>query len=149
MDKRELSDTLQHMEELCNKRGARLTSHRRTVLGLLYDSNKPLSAYEILDKMRSNTSNPAPPVVYRALNFLLKQGLIHKLESLHAFMACSHPEHPHSSQFLICDDCGEVCEIENREITQSLQSAERVAGFKTKRPVVEFLGTCSQCLEPD
>ncbi len=148
MDKKKLSDTLRHVEKLCRVRGVRLTAHRRTVLELLYVSDKPLSAYEILDQMRSDTHNPTPPVVYRALDFLIKQGLIHKLECLHAFMACPHPEHPHSSQFLICDGCGEVCEIENREITQSLLSAEKVTGFKTKRPIVEFLGTCSQCSKP-
>ena len=64
----------------------------------------------------------APPTVYRALDFLLEQGLIHKLESLHAFVGCDHPEHPHSSEFLICVDCGEVAELEDAAVDRSLAS---------------------------
>ena len=104
-----------------------------------------MSAYEILDLMRSSTRSPAPPTVYRALEFLQEQGLVHKLETLHAFVGCSHPEHPHASQFLICGDCGEVNEIENEAITKSLLSAEKAARFTTDRPVVELLGKCAEC----
>jgi Fur family zinc uptake transcriptional regulator len=89
--------------------------------------------------------NPAPPTVYRALEFLLEQGLVHKLESRHAFIGCSHPQQQHSGQFLICDDCGEVSEIENQAIARSLHSAERATGFKTRHPVIELVGTCKQC----
>ncbi|MCB1869564.1 MAG: transcriptional repressor, partial [Gammaproteobacteria bacterium] len=89
--------------------------------------------------------NPAPPTVYRALDFLLDQGLVHKLESLHAYIGCSHPDHPHASQFLICSECGDVSEIENSEIVNSLRQAQENSGFKAKRPVVELLGSCAQC----
>jgi Fur family zinc uptake transcriptional regulator len=145
MAKNKLAERLGCAERLCGERGVKLTALRRTVLKLVCASGKPLSAYEILDRMRATTPNPAPPTVYRALEFLLEQGLVHKLESLHAFVGCSHPDHPHSSQFLICADCGEVNEMENDAIAQSLRTAERAAGFKTKRPVVELLGTCAQC----
>jgi Fur family zinc uptake transcriptional regulator len=134
-------------ERLCRDRGVRLTPQRRTVLELLCASEKPLSAYEILDRMRATTANPAPPTVYRALDFLLEQGLAHKLESLHAFVGCSHPDHPHSSQFLICSDCGEVNELEDDAIEQGLRKAEQATGFTTIRPIVELLGTCAQCAE--
>ena len=86
-----------------------------------------------------------PPTVYRALDFLLEQGLVHKLESLHAFVGCSNPEHAHSSQFLICSECGVVSEMDNDSITRSLRKAEKATGFKTKRPTAELLGTCAQC----
>ena len=132
-------------EQLCKARGVRLTLQRRTVLELLCASEKPLSAYELLDQMRATTKNPTPPMVYRALDFLLNQGLVHKLESLHAFVGCAHPEHPHVSQFLICSDCGEVNELESEVITQSLHAVEKKAGFKTKQPIVELLGICTQC----
>ncbi len=147
MAKSKLAERLGRAERLCGERGVKLTALRRTVLELLCVSGKPLSAYEILDRMRATTPNPAPPTVYRALEFLLEQGLVHKLESLHAFVGCAHPDHPHSSQFLICADCGEVNEMENDAIAQSLRTAEQTAGFKTKRPVVELLGTCAQCAE--
>jgi Fur family zinc uptake transcriptional regulator len=95
--------------------------------------------------MRGVIKNPAPPTVYRALDFLLEQGLVHKLESLHAYVGCTHLDHPHASQFLICADCGEVAEVENPSVAESLKAAGQAIGFRTKRPVVELLGTCAQC----
>jgi len=142
-----LSRVLEQAEAICQKRGVRLTEQRKNVLRLLCQSDKPLSAYELLDRMRDVVKNPAPPTVYRALDFLLEQGLVHKLESLHAYVGCAHPEHPHASQFLICDDCGEVTEVEDSSVARSLNAAGRAVGFRTKRPVVEVLGTCAHCLE--
>ena len=145
MNDKELTHVLERAEDLCRKRGVRLTDQRKTVLELLCMSDKPLSAYELLERMRGVVKNPAPPTVYRALDFLLEQGLVHKLESLHAYVGCTHPEHPHASQFLICDDCGEVAEVEDSSVAQSLKAASNAIGFRTKRPVVELLGTCAQC----
>jgi Fur family zinc uptake transcriptional regulator len=136
---------LKRAEALCRERGVRLTDQRKTVLRLLCLSDKPLSAYELLDRMRGVVKNPAPPTVYRALDFLLEQGLVHKLESLHAYVGCTHPDHPHASQFLICDDCGEVAEVEDASVAESLTAAGEAIGFRTKRPIVEVLGTCAQC----
>lgn len=146
MNNKALSHVLEQAEVLCRERGVRLTEQRKTVLELLCASDKPLSAYELLDRMRGAVRNPAPPTVYRALDFLLEQGLVHKLESLHAYIGCTHPDHPHASQFLICDDCGEVTEVEDPSVAKSLKSAGRAVGFRTKRPVVEVLGTCAQCI---
>lgn len=145
MDNKELNHVLERAEALCHERGTRLTDQRKTVLRLLCVSEKPLSAYELLDRMRDVIKNPTPPVVYRALDFLLEQSLVHKLESLHAYIGCTHPDHPHASQFLICDDCGEVAEVEDPSIAKSLKAAGQSVGFQTKRPIVELLGTCAQC----
>ena len=145
MNNHQLTHVLERAEALCRERNVRLTEQRRTVLQLLCASDKPLSAYELLDRMRGIVRNPTPPTVYRALDFLLEQGLVHKLESLHAYVGCTHPEHPHASQFLICDDCGEVAEVENPSVAKSLKAAGKAIGFRTKRPVVEVLGTCAQC----
>ena len=145
MTNKELTHALERAEALCRERGVQLTDQRRTVLQLLCVSDKPLSAYELLDRMRGVVKNPAPPTVYRALDFLLEQGLVHKLESLHAYVGCAHPDHPHASQFLICDDCGEVAEVEDASVAKSLKAAGKAIGFRTKRPVVEVLGTCAQC----
>ena len=145
MDNKELTQVLDRAEALCQERGKRLTDQRKTVLRLLCVSEKPLSAYELLDRMRDVMKNPTPPVVYRALDFLLEEGLVHKLESLHAYIGCTHPDHPHASQFLICDDCGEVAEVEDPSIAKSLKAAGQSVGFSTKRPIVELLGTCAQC----
>jgi Fur family zinc uptake transcriptional regulator len=140
--------TLSCAERLCRQRGVRLTPQRRAVLDLLLTTDKPLGAYEILDLLRGKLTNTAPPTVYRALDFLLDQGLVHKLESLHAYVGCHHPDHPHSSQFLICTHCGQVDELENQAINQSIDQAEKASGFRTQRPVVELLGTCARCQPP-
>ena len=145
MHDKQLSQVLEQAETLCRERGVRLTDQRKTVLQLLCKSDKPMSAYELLDQLRGVVKNPAPPTVYRALDFLLEQGLVHKLESLHAYVGCSHPDHPHASQFLICDDCGEVAEVEDPSVMNSLKAAGKAVGFRAKRPVVEVLGTCAQC----
>ncbi len=145
MNSKLVNRVLKRAEALCRERDVRLTEQRKTVLRLLCVSDKPLSAYELLDRMRGVVKNPAPPTVYRALDFLLEQGLVHKLESLHAYVGCTHPDHPHASQFLICDDCGEVAEVEDTSVAKSLKAAGKALGFRTKRPVVELLGTCAQC----
>jgi Fur family zinc uptake transcriptional regulator len=145
MSSRKSSPALRRAERLCQERGVRFTALRRRVLELLCASERPLSAYEILDQLHDGSRPPAPPTVYRALDFLLEQGLAHKLESLHAYVGCPHPEHPHSSQFLICGDCGEVAEMEDPSIAESLQAAGQTVGFRTQRPVVEVFGTCAQC----
>lgn len=145
LDKEEIDQVLERAEALCRERGVRFTEQRRSVLRLLCGSEKPLSAYELLDRMRDVVKNPAPPTVYRALDFLLEQGLIHKLESLHAYVGCAHPDHPHASQFLICDHCGVVTEVEDLGVAKSLETAGEAIGFRSKRPVVEVLGICAQC----
>ena len=145
MNNEALSHVLERAEALCRERGARLTEQRKAVLRLLCVSEKPLSAYDLLERMRGVVRNPAPPTVYRALHFLLEQGLVHKLESLNAYAGCAHPDHPHASQFLICDDCGEVAEVEDPSVARSLKAAGNEVGFRTRRPVVELLGTCAQC----
>ena len=145
MHKKDLTHVLKRADALCRERGLRLTDQRKTVLQLLCESDKPLTAYELLEQIRGVVKNPTPPTVYRALDFLLEQGLVHKLESLHAYVGCTHPDHPHASQFLICDDCGEVAEVEDPSVARSLKAAGKAIGFRTKRPVVELLGTCAEC----
>ncbi|EXJ15227.1 Fur family transcriptional regulator [Imhoffiella purpurea] len=139
--------SLERADALCLRRGVRLTPQRRRVLAILCASARPLGAYEILEAMRDGSRSLAPPTVYRALDFLLEQGLVHKLESLHAFVGCRHPDHPHSGQFLICRSCGLVTELEDRGICESLLSAASATGFVPERRVVEVLGTCARCAE--
>lgn len=145
MDEQQLANILLRAEKLCRERGVRLTEQRRFVLSLLCESDKPLTAYDLLDKMRAKIKNPAPPTVYRALDFLLGHGLVHKIESLHAYVGCTHPEHPYASQFLICADCGNVAEVNDEALRQSLDAVGQAVGFSPTKPVVEILGTCSEC----
>jgi len=149
MTPKELEQVLKRADVLCRERGVTLTDQRRKVLRLLCESNQPLTAYELLERMKRGSKTPAPTVVYRALDFLWEQGLVHKIQSLHAWVGCSHPEHPHSSQFLICEDCGEVAELEDPQLSQSLEDTSAAAGFQTTRPIVELFGTCAQCSRKD
>ncbi|MET0067046.1 MAG: transcriptional repressor [Candidatus Thiodiazotropha sp.] len=145
MNEQAIQRVMARAETLCRERGVRLTPQRSRVLQLLIAAEKPLSAYDLLERLRGSVKNPAPPTVYRALDFLMEQGLIHKLESIHAYVGCTHPEHPHAGQFLICAECGEVAEVEDPRVTESLQAAGQAQGFRTHRPVVELLGTCADC----
>jgi len=136
---------LRHAESLCRERGLRLTPRRRQVLQIVCNSPKPLGAYEILATLQAEQPGAAPPTVYRALEFLLAQGLIHRLETLHAFVGCEHPEHPHAGQFLICTRCGDVTELEDSQVASSLGRAAAASGFRPRHRVVEVTGTCAHC----
>ena len=135
-------DLLIHDEQLCKQRGVRLTPLRRRVLKIIMQSSLPLGAYDILQKMDPAA---APPTVYRALDFLLQQGLIHRLATLQAYLACVHPDASHQSQFLICSQCGQVEEMEDSNIQKSLDLAASQAGFSCSNEVVEIMGCCGQC----
>ena len=139
---------LDHADRLCRQWGVRLTSRRCRVLEIICASGKPLGAYDILDAMRAAVPGVAPPTVYRALDFLMAQGLVHKLETLHAFIDCAHPGHCHAGQFLICAECGDVTELEDGGIARSLQQASEKRGFSPRRRIVEMLGTCAHCVGP-
>lgn len=144
-----VSEIVRQAERLCRERGVRLTRQRRRVLELICRADKPQGAYDILATIQRRQPRAAPPTVYRALDFLLEQGLIHKLETLHAFVGCNHPDHPHASQFLICSQCGDVKELDNHLIADSLVEAAQASGFEPSRPVVELTGTCAGCREPE
>jgi Fur family zinc uptake transcriptional regulator len=144
---------LARAEHMCLRRGTRLTSLRRQVLGLVIDSAKPTGAYDLLDRLRAHHRGAAPPTIYRALDFLLEQGLIHKVERLSAFVGCIHgieeddddEAHLHAVQFLICQRCGGVTELTDGEIGQALVRAARVHGFALTGSTVEADGVCAQC----
>ncbi len=136
---------LRQAETLCQRRGVRLTTQRRRVLRAVCGAGRPVGAYDILAALRTELPRVAPPTVYRALEFLQRQGLVHKLQTLHAYVGCAHPDHPHASQFLICTDCGEVEEIADAAIADSLGQAAAASGFQPTHGVVELTGTCADC----
>ena len=137
---------LAHAEAVCADRAQRLTPLRRRVLEALAASHKPLGAYEIIEQIAGDGPRPAPITVYRALDFLLENGLVHRIESRNAFLACAH-DHDETSMvaFLICDHCGSVGEIPAAPVAQSLNAAARASGFAPKLSVVEIAGTCAHC----
>lgn len=132
-------------EQLCARRGVRLTALRRRVLEIILGSDRPLGAYAILDALRDDGRSGAPPTVYRALDFLLEQGLVHRLASLNVFIGCRRPALHHCGQFLICRDCGQVWELNSEAIETTIQAAAADRHFQVEAQTVEILGCCPDC----
>ena len=136
------------VERACSERGLRLTEIRARVLGLVADAGKPIKAYDLLDKVREGegAGAAAPPTVYRALDFLLANGFIHKLESVNAFVACHHPNAAqHSAPFLICDGCHQAVELEDEHVVATLDAQARALGFSPQTQTLEVHGLCAEC----
>jgi Fur family zinc uptake transcriptional regulator len=140
------TDAMAMAEAICLDRGQRLTPIRRKVLAALLASHKPLGAYEIIDRLAPKGPRPAPITAYRALEFLRENGLVHRIESRNAFIACVHT---HAAGdlvvFLICERCGTVGEASSPDVAATLTSAARAAGFTPKSPVIEISGICTHC----
>ena len=143
------TDTLlDRAEGLCVGRGVRLTGLRRQVLGLILDAEGPMGAYDLLERLRERRGPAAPPTVYRALEFLREQGLVHRLERLSAFVGCVEEHghgHDHPAQFLICRKCRRVTEIEDHALADALAAAARRVGFAVSGATVEAEGVCAEC----
>ena len=144
---------LERAEALCQTRGVQLTPLRRDVLRLVLEAEAPIGAYALLDQLKASRAKAAPPTVYRALDFLLEQGLIHRLERLNAFMGCvealeghDHDHaHDHPHQFLICRGCGATREISDHDVANAITAAAAKAGFSAARATVEIEGLCGKC----
>jgi Fur family zinc uptake transcriptional regulator len=136
---------VQAVEQACTARGLRLTPLRAQVLSLVAAAGKPVKAYDLLDSMKAENGSSAPPTVYRALDFLLEQGFIHKLESVNAFVSCHHPQVRHSVPFLICDRCQNAIELEDERISRLLETQAQAHGFATRAQVLEVHGLCRAC----
>jgi Fur family transcriptional regulator, zinc uptake regulator len=139
------SAAIAHAEALCTARAQRLTPMRRHVLEALLASHKPLGAYEIIERL-GDRNRPAPITVYRALEFLRDNGLVHRIESRNAFVACVH-NHAGGDPvvFLICEHCGAVGEAPGGIAAEALKASCRAAGFAPKSPVIEIAGICAHC----
>lgn len=150
-----VSNAMAMASALCQRRGARLTPLRQRVLELVWRSHVPVGAYEILDRLRvEDGRSAAPPTVYRALEFLMEQKLVHRIESLNAFVGCIDPSRPHSAQYLICRHCGTVTELDDGAVAEAIQDQAKRQGFSIDRQSVEVHGTCGHCAgsagaEPD
>jgi len=142
-----VSDALARAETLCAARGARLTAVRRRVLELVWASHRPRGAYDILDELGEAGKQAAPLTVYRALEFLVGQGLVHRIESLNAYVGCAEPGAVHSGQFLVCDGCGIACELNDPVVASAIAGCALGRGFQVIRPTVEVHGLCRSCQE--
>jgi len=138
-------DALARAEKRCADRGLRLTTIRRRVLELIWENHQPTKAYDLLDKINVERGHAAPPTVYRALDFLLDAGLVHKIESQNAFIGCDADHERNQPKFLICRSCGRAAEIQNPQIDDVIASEARDAGFVVDHQTIEVDGLCSGC----
>jgi Fur family zinc uptake transcriptional regulator len=133
---------------ICRERGSRFTERRRQVLELIWTSHEPVGAYEILDMMNAKKSaRIAPMTVYRAIDFLMANGLVHRIASRNVYVGCSHPDSRHAGYFLICRECGRVAEYDEDVISSVLRDGAQHAGFDAISPMIEIEGRCLDCRE--
>ena len=132
-------------EAVCEQRGARLTPLRRRVLELVWGSHRAVKAYDLLAALSDAEGAAKPPTVYRALEFLMAQGLVHRIDSLNAFVGCPQPDRHHSAQFLICGSCGDVSEMNAASIDRAVTARAIDSGFALSRTIIELHGRCPRC----
>lgn len=145
-DHRRCIDTaLDTAERLCRERGVRLTPLRRRVLELIWEDHRAVKAYDLLDRIKPVANTAKPATVYRTLEFLIAQGLVHRVESLNAFIGCRCSNHPHELLLLICRSCGEIEELPAPEVMAAIREESRSAGFSSEHQSIEIIGLCRHC----
>ena len=140
-----VADAIASAEAACAAQKIQITPVRRRVLEILLAEHRALGAYDILEQLNKEGLGSQPPVAYRALDFLVKHGFVHKIERLNAFIACSHPGQAHAPAFMICRLCDAVAETQATPSKGALGAAARAAGFRIERTVVEAEGVCPAC----
>ncbi len=136
-----VAGAMQAAESLCAESGARLTPVRRRVLEILLEGHRPMGAYDVLARLDAEGLGSKPPVAYRALGFLVDNGLAHRIERMNAFIACPRPsDDNHAPAFLICRGCGSVAEV-----SATLPGIPE--GFRVERTTVEAEGLCAACTD--
>lgn len=140
-------EALARAEAITAASGARLTPVRRRALEILLESHRALGAYDVLERLAAEGFGNQPPVAYRALEFLVDQGLAHRIRRLNAFAACMHPGEDHAPVFLICRQCNAVAEAQAAPVRAALDRAAAASGFVVERTNIEALGLCPACRE--
>ncbi len=145
MSKNDIAKRVQEMEAACKEKGIRFTDPRRYVLEIVAGAKKPVGAYDILEALGKYIDNPKPPTAYRAIEFLMEQGAVHRIESLNAYVLCHTDHRHHGSQFLICDRCGGVTEAHICNVPSNLAARAKEEGFQVARWDAELHGVCKSC----
>jgi Fur family transcriptional regulator, zinc uptake regulator len=140
-----VDDALAAAEEVCARRGTKLTQIRHRVLELVWRQHGPVGAYDILELLGRGGRRVAPPTVYRALDFLVENGLVHRIETQNAFIGCGEPRSSHHGQFLICRVCSSVGELADPVIAGLVARRARELGFDAETQTIEIHGLCPQC----
>ena len=141
----EAEKLMSEADALCARKGLRLTPTRRRVLELIVQSPGGAKAYDLLDALTAENPSARPPTIYRAIDFLLSNGLIHRIESLNAYVSCTCPEHSQAYQLLICKTCGDVQELHEESLDAQLEKAAQHQGFQVLRKTIEVHGLCHTC----
>lgn len=132
-------------ETACERQGLRLTDLRRQVLELVWEGHAPVKAYDLLDRLSKRQGKVAPPTVYRALDFLMTAGLVHRVASENAFVGCSDPNQPHRAELLLCQRCGSVVEVRNSPVWDAIATDAAQVGFTPQEESIEIRGLCAAC----
>ncbi|MCE2595097.1 zinc uptake transcriptional repressor Zur [Motilimonas cestriensis] len=139
------TELLKRAELICQKRSVRFTPIRQKVFSIMAEQLGSISAYDLLDKLRETEKSAKPPTIYRALDFLLEHGFIHKIESINAYILCPHFGTHHPMQLLICDQCGVVIELHDEKIDDAFSEQATSHGFSITNTTLEAHGNCSDC----
>jgi Fur family zinc uptake transcriptional regulator len=131
-------------EDRCVAEGERMTAPRRRVLELLLQAGEAVKAYDLIARFGADGTAAKPPTVYRALDFLEKKGLAHRIASISAYVACSVGDRAHAAAFLICDCCGATEEVTPPE-GEALHQAAAASGYLLQRTTIEGHGRCPAC----
>jgi Fur family transcriptional regulator, zinc uptake regulator len=140
-----VAGTLAQAEALIRARGLRLTPVRRRTLEILLERHGAMGAYDVLERLAADGFGHQPPVAYRALEFLVDNGLAHRIRRINAFAACAHPGQDHHAAFLICDGCQAVAEVPADALRGLLDAMADKAGFAIARASLEAAGLCPGC----
>jgi len=140
-------DVLGFADTRAREAGLRLTPVRRRALEILLENHRAMGAYDVLERLAADGFGDQPPVAYRALDFLVENGLAHRIRRLNAYAACMHPETDHAPLFMICRSCDAVAEAPAPEVRGAVRAVADAAGFAVERVNVEVLGLCPNCRE--
>ena len=140
-----VANALERARQICKRNALRFTEQRQRVLEIIWHSHRPILAYDILKVLRREKDNAQPPTVYRALDFLMDNHLIHRIESLNAYVGCDYSGEQHISQFLICVRCKQITEMEDDEVTKLISKRALKNGLLATHQTVEVSGLCSIC----
>jgi Fur family zinc uptake transcriptional regulator len=140
-----IEDALQKADKICKDKGLRFTTIRRKILEMIWSSHSPAKAYDILEKLQKQVSAARPTTVYRSLDFLQDNGLVHKLNTLSAYVGCSHPLEHKYCYFLICNECGQIKECCDSKLTDAIQLSSNQNKFKLNQITLEIQGSCQLC----
>ena len=140
-----IESALKQAEAICDSSGSRLTSVRKRVLELVWKEHEPMKAYDLLSELQKEDASAKPPTIYRALDFLLEHGLVHKIHRLNAYVGCIDPDEDNPCLFLICTKCDNVKESHDQSYYKLIGKLSKQYDFTPVETTFEIEGLCSQC----